>query len=261
VDTTPKAESSSATVDNMMIKLRFSENISQEDAQKNNANVFVLKNEKGKKIKTTPYYNEERYPNEVWLMVNERLIQATKYTLTINQKMKSSSGNTLTEPIVYTFATRDISKDGKINMALMFLMVGGMLGFTVWDTRRKMKKENDKEKMSGDNKVNPYKEAKKTGKSVEEIVAEAEKEKEKIQAKNPNLIEEKPVKTEQIEEVREGVMRVSARKPISAVGCKTPASVTAKRKAKQEQLKKEQERRKASQKSKGSKQQQRKKRK
>lgn len=261
VSTTPKENSNTATVNNMMIKLKFSQNIADEDAQKANAKAFVLKGPDGKVIGLTPYYNRERYPDEIWLSVKENLVSGTNYTLTVSQNLQSSTGDTLAEPIVFTFGTRDINKDAKINTTMMFVMLGGMVVFSLWDTRRRLRK--DQEKDTEDDKVNPYKEAKKTGKTVEEIVAKTEKEKEKqrIKEEKKAIAEAKTIKTDD-EPVREGVKRVLRKRPISAAGGKMPQNMIEERKAmKERKANAERQRNKkkvSSPNRKGSKQQQRK---
>ncbi|MGI6751642.1 MAG: Ig-like domain-containing protein [Anaerovoracaceae bacterium] len=263
VSTTPKENSNAATVNNMMIKLKFSQNVSSEKAQKANAKSFVLKNPDDKVIGLTPYYNSERYPNEIWLAVNGNLEAGTQYTLLVDKGLQSSTGDTLAEPITFVFGTRDINKDARINMTMMLVMLGGMVVFSVWDTRRRLRKEQGKD--TEDEKINPYKEAKKTGKSVEEIVAKAEKEKEKQRIKEERRANEaKPRETKETKEetVREGVKKVAVKRPISAVGGVMPSAIAEERRKRAED-RKEAERKKnkknvSSPKKKGSKQQQRK---
>jgi hypothetical protein len=66
---------------------------------------------------------------------------------------------------------------------MMGVMMVGMIVFTSLSAKRQLKKQEEEEKTKPDAKVNPYKEAKKTGKSVEDVVAKTEKEKEKARAK------------------------------------------------------------------------------
>lgn len=249
---------------NMAVKLKFSENMTSEEAQAANANKFKITNPEGKKIEYKTLYNAEKYPDEIWLQITENLVDATEYTIVISEDLQSTTGNTLGENITLHFSTRDTAADNNGYMILMVLMIVGMVVFTVWDTGRKLKKEAAKEE---DQKVNPYKEAKKTGKSVEEIVAKTEKEKAQAEKRKAKANKKQSIKEKSDDEqdVREGVKRVKARKPISSIGAPTPKRVIEMREAR-ESAKAEAEakaRAKAknaqTSKSKGSKQQQRKK--
>ena len=157
---------------NVVIKLVFSENITSEEAQAANKDSFLITDSERNVIDHTPLYNPEKYPNEVWLQINDPLVPNMEYKLVISETVRSSEGNTLDEPIVLDFSTRDTSSDNSGYMVLMILMVVGMIAFSVWEAKKKEKKED-----ATDKKINPYKEAKRTGKSVEEIVEKIEKEK------------------------------------------------------------------------------------
>lgn len=217
---------------NMAIKLKFSENITSEEARTANINCFKITDSKGKPVKFDQLYNAEKYPNEVWLQITENLTDATEYTVKISDELQSTAGNTLDKAVTLNFSTRDTAKDSNGYMVLMVLMIIGMVVFTAWDTKKKLKQESGSK--SEEEKVNPYKEAKKTGKSVEEIVAKAEQqkaqaEKRRAKAGRKQSIKEEPKK----EEAREGVKKVKAKRPISAVGAQTPAKVIAMKEARE----------------------------
>ncbi|PKM84583.1 MAG: hypothetical protein CVU86_06455 [Firmicutes bacterium HGW-Firmicutes-11] len=243
---------------NIAIKLVFSENMTSEAAQTANENRFAITDAEGKAIKFDPLYNAEKYPNEIWIQITETLTDDTEYNVEISADLESSAGNTLDEPVSISFSTRDTAADSNGYMILMVLMVIGMVVFTAWDTRRQLKKQGAAKE---DDKINPYKEAKKTGKSVEEIIAKAEKEKEKATKKTKKDDKGNDIPdTDSQDAVREGVHKVKARKAISAVGVSTPQTVL-RRIQRREEAKKAEEvkREEIRSRSKGSKQQQRKK--
>ena len=258
VSSFPEEGNAALTPQNVAIKLVFSEKISDPTSIAANANSFRLVDGEGKAVEFEPLYNESKYPNEVWLQISENLTQDTAYKVVIAEGMQSSTGNSLEEDITLNFATRNTEADNTGYMVLMGIMVVGMMVFTVFDTKRKLKKESAEEE---DQRVNPYKEAKRTGKSVEDIVARTEKEKAQAERRKAKVTRRQGTTpaNEKKEPVRPGVKRVKAPRTISEKGYATPQSfiddrmarearVEAKAKAKQQQSR-----------SKGSKQQQRKK--
>lgn len=248
---------------NVAVKLMFSENMTSEEAQAANEDCFTITNEKGKAIKYKALYNAEKYPNEIWLQLTSTLTENTEYTLKISGDIVSSAGNSLDDGQTIKFSTRDTKQDNNIYMIMMVLMVVGMVGFTAWDTRHKIKKEMAEN--IDEDKVNPYKEAKKTGKSVEEIIAKTEQEKakaEKQKAKAAKKLEaaDEEESTEAPQE-ENGNKRVKAKRSVIAAGFTVPSTIVAQNKAKAEARVKaaEQAKKHSVTKSKGSKQQQRKK--
>ena len=236
---------------NVAVKIQFSDNVTSKDAQKANADCFSMVDSSGKAVKVKPLYNAKSYPNEVWVQVARTLNAAESYTFTISGDLQNSDGEVLGEDYVLNFSMRDTGKDSKVNMGIMALMFVGMMVFTVWETNRKQKKEEAEKKAESNAKVNPYKEAKKTGKSVEEIVAKTEKEKAKAEKRKQAAVqkEEEP----EILPEDDGKKHVKGARPISAVGGTLPTSVAKQRAAKAEKAAKQ-----TKSKSKGSKQQQRK---
>lgn len=256
-DTFPQEGKANLNPQNVAVKLIFSEKISDPLTAAQNKHSFAIVDEEGNAIEFEPLYNEVKYPNEVWLQINTVLEQNTKYKVTVFQGMVSDRGNTLDEDLELNFATRDTDKDSKGYMMLMFVMVGGMMVFTVVDARRKVKKETAQKKT--DSKVNPYKESKRTGKSVEDIVAKTDKQKQQ-KAKKRKRLEAKEAEDDSADErdTRPGVKPVGVKKSFNDLGYKTPQSLInqrlAREKAAQEQKKKTRQ-----VKSKGSKQQRKKK--
>jgi len=264
----PEEGTSNLTMTNVAVKLKFSENMTSEEAQAANEDCFKITNEKGKKISYRTLYNAKKYPDEIWLQITDTLENNTEYKLVISGKIVSSAGNTLDDGQTLHFSTRDSKQDNNVYMIMMLLMVVGMVVFTSLETRHKLKKEMAEKQTAEDFKVNPYKEAKKTGKSVEEIIAKTEHEKAKAEKHRQKAEKEA---AEEAAEARahghgktaadDGRRKVKAKKPISAAGVQTPQSIIEKNKARAEAKAKEQARKNAHSvsKSKGSKQQQRKK--
>lgn len=245
---------------NVAVKLVFSENITSEQAQEANKDCFKITDTDGNIIEFNALYNSDKYPNQIWLQIKGNLVDDMGYELMISEDLQSSSGNTLDQAVTLDFSTRDTSSDSSGYMVLMVLMVVGMIIFTAWDAKRKLKKESGEET---EKKINPYKEAKRTGKPVEEIIAKIEKE--KAQAEKRKAKEAKRQIEKDKDDERDGVKKVRARRPISDVGVATPENIIAQRKAREEakakEAKKAREKEKSQQvkRSKGSKQKQKKK--
>ena len=105
---------------------------------------------------------------------------------------------------------------GKVVCVL--LPIVGMIFFSSRSAKKAMEKE--KEEKGKSETVNPYKEAKRTGKSVEEIVEKDKKRKAKqAEAEEKRKAEEKKIQEEVAEKLRkESNKRVSKARPISAAG-------------------------------------------
>jgi len=97
----------------------------------------------------------------------------SEYTLKVSAFLQDDDGNTLGEDIDITFKTINQRRNSLVSMLLMFVLYAGIIGVTI-RSARKGQEEQKKEET-----VNPYKEAKRTGKSVEEIVERENKKKEK----------------------------------------------------------------------------------
>lgn len=231
-DSFPQEGNSNLNPQNVAVKLIFSEKITSLSTIDKNKHNFAIVDEEGNAMDFTPMYNEEKYPNEVWLQINSILEQNTKYKVTIYEGMVSDNGNTTDENIELTFATRDTEKDSKGYMMLMFVMIGGMMVFTVIETRRKDKKESTQKKP--DEKVNPYKEARRTGKSVEDIVAKTEKQKQQAAKKRQRLEKKEADDQEDERQSRPGFKPVKSKKTFNDLGYKTPQSLINQRKAREQ---------------------------
>ncbi|MBQ9930741.1 MAG: Ig-like domain-containing protein [Firmicutes bacterium] len=272
VSSYPEEGSKYSVVQNVMVKLEFNEEVAAESVQDANANCFTIVSETGEKIASHALYDPEKRPNEIWLLVDSVLASDTGYKVSISDSLQSTSGNTLSGDIDFSFKTRNLKTDSRINTILMFAMIAVMIVMTMMDTKRQMKKEM--EKRGKVDTVDVYKEAKRTGKSVEEIVAKTEKKKENVQKKyeaSKAKYEAAKEKAEAAEKAKKkaslGVKVVKERRSISAIGMSMPAAIKKERDAKEQARIKAEEARKAKEaewkaaanKKKGSHQQQKKK--
>jgi len=216
IDSYPQNGSNDSTLENVVVKLYFNEDVSAEAVQEDNKSAFEFTNEEGAVLPLRILYPKNN--DEIWVLVNQSLESDTKYKLVISGALKVPNGDTLGEDRTVEFSTRNISADTTVNMVLMGIMMVGMIIFTSISTKRALKKEE--EKKTEEKKVNPYKVAKETGKSVEAIVAKTEKEKEKARARAARRNRKLAVKDEEPDEDIEvnDNKRVKGPRPISATG-------------------------------------------
>lgn len=228
-ESSPENGATGVAVDNLSVKLKFSKDMQPKNkaARKANEKQFKLKDSEGNKIPVKVYYSDE---TEGLLLVaadsyskknkDAKIKSDEKYILTIGRNLKASDGTTLGEQQSLEMTTLNQSRSTVIYMVLMALMMVGMVVFVVRGTKKEEKKKAE-EKALKEGK-NPYKEAKKSGKSVEEIVAKNQKKKaKKEEAIRRQKEAEAAIEAEIIEKIRkESNKRVSAPKSIKATGSK-----------------------------------------
>lgn len=179
-ETYPKDGSTGASIENLGVKLYFSEDLTEDKVGKKNDGLFQLYDSEGKKLPTRVLYNDsEKGVVLVLFDANEdskiRVQSNAEYTLKISKDVVSDEGNVLGEDVSISFETLNQKTNTMISMGMMVLMIGGMIVIST----RSAKKAAQDEYRRREEKVNPYKEAKKTGKSVEEIVEKDQKKKAK----------------------------------------------------------------------------------
>ena len=268
VDVSPADGSKGYQPSNMAVKIRFSEDMMDEDAIAANAGKFQIEDAEGTEQPYDIVYNADKYPDELWLVLQGDLEADSEYTVTIESGVVSSSGSTLADGMTTTFFTRNTRTDGLISMGLMVVLMVAMFGMTARAARKQQEEEDPRaaEKAIEDS-LNPYKIAKQKGISVEEAQAIVAKEKDKLEKKKAKAeadrvkreemkAEERRKMEEELEffgtddselkkELREeGIYLVKAPKSIKEAGGRIPRSVRqhneAKRKKAAEKLKRAQ---------------------
>ena len=169
---------------------------------------------------------------------NQALVkQDTEYTVTLSSDFLAADGTELGEDIKITFSTLNQTRATTVNMVMMGVMMVGMVIFST----KAMKKDGggaaakQQTARKGDDKVNPYKVAKETGKSIEDIVAKDQKDKEKkaaseakraarheadLEAARKKLMKSGELMADEDEAANSDVKRVKGPRPISAAGSK-----------------------------------------
>ena len=230
----PEDGAEGVAVDNLSVKIYFNKDVKPKNDKIRQANAKQFKlvdADEGKKIPVKVYYSDDEeglilVAADVYSGKNKTTIQGDeKYTLSVGRNFQAVDGSTLGQKVTISMKTLNQGRSTAIYMVLMFLMMGGMVYFTVRGTKKNEKKEKEERELKEG--VNPYKEAKKSGKSVEEVVAKQNKKKaKKEEAVRKQKEAEAAIEAEIIEKIRkESNKRVSSPRPISAAGSKIKIKV------------------------------------
>lgn len=190
VEKYPDDGQKNTSIENMGVKLTFNHELGDKASRKANRKCFAITDDKGHKVPIRVFFDPDDGKKVMVLADTVKIAEHkelkikdnTKYTLTISEKLKDDGGNTMAEDEVISFTTLNQSRNSSIYMVMMLIMFGGMFFFTSRQAKRQMAKEN--EARGKEEPFNPYKEAKKTGKSVQEVIAAHEKEMAKKAAKD-----------------------------------------------------------------------------
>jgi hypothetical protein len=190
-ETYPRDGSKGASIENLGVKIYFSNDMSEEVVGEANKNCFGLYDQEGNELPIKVLYNDNEHGVVLVLLdtASDDTVKAqsnTEYTLKISGDVIDDQGNSLGKDTSISFKTLNQSTNTWISMGMMVVMFGGMIIVS----SRAARKNAEEEKKKRDEKVNPYKEAKKTGKSVEEIVEKDQKRKEKLALKEARQAEE-----------------------------------------------------------------------
>ena len=255
VGTTPKDGFTRSQPQNMAVKIKFDEQMVGAADIDSNAKLFKITDPEGNEQGFSMVYSE-KYPNELWLLLDGDLQTNTEYKVSIGSGIVSASGSETTGSQTMSFKTRNTSKDNTISTIMMIGMMGLMVFMTVFSSKKKAK-ENQVLTVAQAEKLNPYKIAKQKKWTLEQAQAYVDKEKEKARKAEAKALEEKrkreaitAAEMEEInreldsEERRNGWFRVKSKETGSfkAHGHAIPRSIlkknAAKRKAEEERAKK-----------------------
>ena len=225
VETYPKDGQKNAAVENLGIKLTFSAPVNLEANQAENSKCFKITGPEGD-LDIKVYYNPD-IPEQV--LVLQDLGEDTKtvaksknseeYVVSISGNFKDNEGNTLGEDQKITFKTMDTKRNNTVYLVIMTLMMVGMVFFSTRQAKAAAAADADPSVPQAE-VFNPYKEAKRTGKSLAQVIAEHDKEVAKQQEKEAKRMAKMAKYEDEYEEEEEvsGNYRVKGPRPISAAG-------------------------------------------
>lgn len=231
-DNYPQDGTTGASTDNLSVKLYFNQDVKPKNkaVAKSNEAAITFKDNKGKEVPVIVKYHPKKKGQMIVLADATsgasskkgavKIKSNTKYTVTIDKSFQATNGDTMSESQVISFTTIDQGQASRIQ----FLMMGAMVVIMVVVTVRSGKKEaeKEKEKKKKDGPVNPYKVAKKTGKSVEDVVKKDEDRKaKKLAAEEKRKAKEEKRRSKYgylMNEIASDNKRVSRPRPISEGG-------------------------------------------
>ena len=181
VSSYPEDGQTNTSMENLGVKLTFSNPINSDEAKKIDESKFSIVDEEGEKVPVKVLFSDK---NDGLVLVvadvDEGFIAKNncEYTLTIDAGLVDNDGNELANAQTVSFRTYNQRVNNMVNMAMMFIMFGGIMYLTMRQNKQKEEEAQDK-KEEPKEAFNPYREAKRTGKSVEEVKAEQAKKEEK----------------------------------------------------------------------------------
>ena len=242
--TYPEDGQKNTSLENLGVKLYFDSDVSDEETIKANEDCFKIKDEKGKDIPIRVLVNPDEEGIVMVLAGYKEGVQAIEnstYTLHIDGEFIDNSGSTLGQDQTVTFTTLNQSRNMMINMGMMGVMFAGIFFVSQKAMKKNADDDRDRDRYVP---VNPYKEAKRTGKPVEEIMEEESKRKAKHDAKLAKKAAKQKIDDsyddDEDYQLPVNTYMVKKIKPISAVGGKTKSGMLARaeEKAKKEAARK-----------------------
>ena len=222
VSSYPENGQNNTSIENLGVKLTFSNPINSEEAKKIDESKFSIVDEEGEQVPIKVLFSDKN--DGLVLVVADSNAESgfiaknnAEYTLTIDAGLVDNDGNELAKAETVTFRTYNQKVNNMVNMGMMFIMFGGIMVLTL---RQNNKKEEEQVKEEPKEAFNPYREAKRTGKSVEEVMAEQAKKEEKLAKKKARKNKNKDSapqegKIENCAELLNNVYHVHAPAPIS----------------------------------------------
>ena len=224
VETYPKDGQKNAAVENLGIKLTFSAPVNLEAHQAENSKCFKITGPEGD-LNIKVYYNPD-IPEQVLVLqdLGEDTKTAVKakaseeYVVSISGNFKDNEGNTLGADQKITFKTMDTKRNNTVYLVIMTLMMVGMVFFSTRQAKAAATADADPSSPQAE-VFNPYKEAKRTGKSLAQVIAEHDKEVAKQQEKEAKrMAKYAALEDDEYEDEDDGKYRVKGPRPISAAG-------------------------------------------
>ena len=181
VSSYPEDDQTNTSMENLGVKLTFNNPINSDEAKKTDESKFSIVDEDGETVPIQVLFSDD---NDGLVLVVADVDQGfvaknnSEYTLTIDAGLVDNAGNELAKAQTISFKTYNQRVNNWVNMGMMFVMFGGIMVLTIRQNNKKEEEEKDK-KEEPKEAFNPYREAKKTGKSVEEVKAEQARKEEK----------------------------------------------------------------------------------
>ena len=221
VSSYPEDGQANTSMENLGVKLTFSNAMDSKEAIAANYDKFAIYDEDGTAIPIQVLFSEKEKGLTLVLADTDKGFVAknnSEYRLVISGDLVDNEGNTLGADKTVTFKTYNQRVNNMVNMVMMMVMFGGIMVLSLKQNNEK--EEEEPKDVPKEQAFNPYKEAKRTGKSIEEVKAEqAKKEakeakkKARKAKKNPEQPQEK--KIDNCAELLNNVYHVHAPAPVN----------------------------------------------
>ncbi len=181
----PENGQKNTSMENLGVKLKFSKTVNSKEAKKANEKMIQLKDSEDKSVPIKVLYSDSEEGLVLAIADTDGTDFVAKnnedYRLIIKSGFTDNEGETLGKDTTITFKTYNQRVNNIVNMVMMVVMFGGIMVISV---RQNKKKEDESEVVEPKEAAfNPYKEARRTGRSVEEVRAEQEKKEAKLAKK------------------------------------------------------------------------------
>ena len=220
VSSYPEDGQSNTSMENLGVKLAFSNAMDSSEATAANADKFAIYDEDGKTIPVQVLFSDKEKGLVLVLADTDQGFVAknnSEYRLVISGDLVDNEGNTLGADKTVTFKTYNQRINNMVNMVMMFVMFGGIMVLSLRQNNEKAEEEPKEEPK--EQAFNPYREAKRTGKSIEEVKAEQAKkeakEAKKKARKAKKAPEPQPQKIDNCAELLNNVYHVHAPAPVN----------------------------------------------
>ena len=217
----PEDGQKNTSMENLGVKLTFNHPINTPEVKKANLDKFAIYDEDGKAVPVEILFSDKNDGLVLVLADIDKGFTAknnSEYKLVVSKGVVDNDGHELASDQTISFRTYNQRVNNMVNMVMMFVMFGGIMLISV--RQNNMKEEDDAPKDAPKEAAfNPYREAKRTGKSIDEVKAEQakkeEKEAKKKARKKKKTEEPQEKKIENCAELLNNVYHVHAPAPIS----------------------------------------------
>ena len=220
VSSYPEDGQSNTSMENLGVKLTFSNAMDSDEATAANANKFAIYDPDGKTIPVQVLFSDKEKGLVLVLADTDKGFVAknnSECKLVVSGDLVDNEGNVLGADKTVTFKTYNQRINNMVNMGMMFVMFGGIMVLSLRQNNEKQEEEPKDEPK--EQAFNPYREAKRTGKSIEEVKAEQAKKEAKEAKKKARKArkspEPQPQKIDNCAELLNNVYHVHAPAPVN----------------------------------------------
>lgn len=177
----PEDGQKNTSMENLGVKLTFNHPINSDEAKKTDLSKFAIYDEDGKAVPVQVLFSEKNDGLVLVLADVDKGFTAknnSEYKLVISKGVVDNEGRELAAEQTVSFRTYNQRVNNIVNMVMMFVMFGGIMLLSVRQNNMKEEEETPKDAPK-EAAFNPYREAKRTGKTIDEVKAEQAKKEEK----------------------------------------------------------------------------------